>query len=88
MSLRANADFKERLFRNFERTWLYIFIADKSFGITTGRSTCISWKELPTSVPDWWRKPMASPLDRIICGIVEMRGLLVRASASFTAFME
>ncbi|KAL6897493.1 hypothetical protein GGI43DRAFT_409238 [Trichoderma evansii] len=79
ISSRSNADFKGRLFRNFERTWLYIFIADKSFGITTGRSTCISWKELPTSVPDWWRNPMASPHDRIISGIVEMRGFLLHA---------
>ncbi|KAI7786739.1 hypothetical protein LA080_002850 [Diaporthe eres] len=37
----APDDSRERLFRNYERTWLATFIADKSFGIITGRSHCL-----------------------------------------------
>lgn len=70
-------DVRQRLFRNYERTWLYTFIADKSFGIITGRLPCVGWKEMPTSAFEWWKKPMAEPLDRMISGIIECRGLLV-----------
>ncbi|KAH8654921.1 hypothetical protein BGZ61DRAFT_467197 [Ilyonectria robusta] len=72
-------DFRERLFRNYERTWLYTFIADKSFGIITGRSHCVTLKEMPTCASEWWKKPMTEPLDRMISGIIEIRGLLLQA---------
>ncbi|KAH6962039.1 hypothetical protein BKA56DRAFT_598235 [Ilyonectria sp. MPI-CAGE-AT-0026] len=75
----ATADYRERLLRNFERTWLYVFIADKSFGIITGRPISVSWKEIPASVSEWWQKPMTNPHDRVICGIVEVRRLLLVA---------
>ncbi|CAK7227690.1 hypothetical protein SCUCBS95973_006629 [Sporothrix curviconia] len=75
----ATAEFRERLFRNYERTWLYTFISDKSFGIITGRSMGVAWKEIPVSAPEWWRKPMTGPVDRIVSGIVEMRGLFLNA---------
>lgn len=81
-----SASFKERLARNFERTWLYTFIADKSFGITTGRHMGVSWREIPPSASEWWRKPMTAPTDRILSGIVEMRGILVRIQASSFVF--
>ena len=73
----TNSEKRERLTRNMQRTWLYAFIADKSFGITTGRATCFFWKELPPDVSVWWQKPGASPHDRMICGIVEMRIIVV-----------
>ncbi|KAF0329384.1 prib protein [Colletotrichum asianum] len=75
----ATSEWKERLTRNFERTWIYVFLAEKSFGITTGRYLSVSWSELPQSIPDWWRKPMTSPTDRMICGIIEIRGKLLTA---------
>ncbi|OAA64279.1 fungal transcriptional regulatory protein [Niveomyces insectorum RCEF 264] len=75
----ACPDFTERLFRNFERTWLYTFISDKSFGIITGRSMGVAWKEIPALAAEWWRKPMTGPVDRIVSGIVEMRGLFLNA---------
>lgn len=70
---------KERLRRNLERTWLYIFVADKSFGIVTGRRPCVSWNEMPPAAFDWWRKPFTTPHDRMISGIVESRGILLDA---------
>ncbi len=79
-----STSFKERLARNFERTWLYTFIADKSFGITTGRHMGVSWREIPSSASEWWRKPMTAPTDRILSGIVEMRGILVRSHPFFS----
>ncbi|CAK7205165.1 hypothetical protein SEUCBS139899_007930 [Sporothrix eucalyptigena] len=75
----ATGEFRERLFRNYERTWLYTFISDKSFGIITGRSMGVAWKEIPASASEWWRKPMTGPVDRIVSGIVEMRGLFLNA---------
>lgn len=75
----ATPEFRERLFRNFERTWLYTFISDKSFGIITGRSMGVAWKEIPASASEWWRKPMTVPVDRIVSGIIEMRGLFLTA---------
>ncbi|KAH9874881.1 hypothetical protein J1614_004368 [Plenodomus biglobosus] len=74
-----NQEFRERFIRNMERTWLYVFIADKSFGITTGRAMCFSWKEIPSDASTWWQKPSAAPHDRMICGIVEMRVTVVKA---------
>ena len=75
----TSPEFKERLFRNFERTWLYTFISDKSFGIITGRSMGVAWKEIPPSASEWWRKPQTGPVDRIVSGIVEFRGYFLNA---------
>lgn len=73
----APDDSRERLFRNYERTWLATFIADKSFGIITGRTHCVRWKEISTGASAWWQKPMTGPQDRMISGSIEMRGQLV-----------
>ncbi|GAB7324257.1 hypothetical protein MBLNU13_g07607t1 [Cladosporium sp. NU13] len=70
---------RERRQRNYERVWLGIFIADKSFGIATGRPICVSWRELMPDVGDWWRKKWAAPYDRLLCGIAEMRLIVVKA---------
>lgn len=71
-------DHRERLSRNYERTWLISFIADKSFGVIAGRPHSISWTELPAGASEWWKRPMTEPLDYMISGTIEMRGLLVR----------
>lgn len=73
-----SAEFRERLVRDFERTWLCTFMSDKSFGLITGRSMGVSLKEIPASAGEWWRKPMTAPYDRVLSGIVELRGLFVR----------
>lgn len=73
----ASLDDRERLVRNYQRTWLYVFIVDKSFCITTGRAPRVSWREVPTMVSDWWLHPAAATLDRVLCGVVEMRTVLV-----------
>ncbi|RYP57591.1 hypothetical protein DL769_009394 [Monosporascus sp. CRB-8-3] len=75
----ATPDFRERLFRNFERTWLFVFIADKSFGIVTGCRMNVCWKKIPLSASEWWKKPMTGPIDRVVSGIVEVRMLLLNA---------
>lgn len=70
---------KEQLCRNYERTWLHIFIADKTFGVLDGRAPCVFQREVPLlAPPDWWKKPMTGSLDRMVNGVVEVRGLLVR----------
>jgi hypothetical protein len=73
----ATDDVKERFRRNYERSWLCIFIADQTFGIVNGRRLCISWNEMPLGAFEWWQKPMTSCHDRMISGIVETRGILV-----------
>lgn len=70
-------DERERRQRNYERTWLYVFIADKSFGIATGRPMCVSWRELMSDVANWWRRKGTTPLDRLLCGVAEMRLITV-----------
>ncbi|KAF4458076.1 Protein priB [Fusarium austroafricanum] len=75
----TTAEFNERCIRNYERTWLYTFIADKGFGTMTGRSQCVSWKGVPRNAAEWWKSPFAEPTDRMISGIIEIRGLLLQA---------
>lgn len=79
----ASNEFKERMMRNVERTWLYVFIADKSFGITTGRSLIVGWNELPPCPCQWWKKPMTNPSDRMISGLIEIRVQLVSFHSAF-----
>ncbi|KAL9573124.1 hypothetical protein ACKAV7_002809 [Fusarium commune] len=38
-----------------------------------------SWKAVPRTAVDWWKSPMAEPTDRIISGVIEIRGLLLQA---------
>lgn len=73
----ASSSFKERFHRNFERTWLAAFFAEKSFGIVTGRVMNVGRSEIDSEISEWWKKPMACPFDRVISGVVEMRILLV-----------
>lgn len=73
----AADDVKERFRRNYERSWLCIFIADQSFGSVNGRRLCVSWNEMPPDAFDWWQKPMTGCHDRMISGIVETRGIIV-----------
>lgn len=73
----ASTEMRERMMRNIERTWLYVFIADKSFGIVTGRSLIVGWNELPPCPCQWWKKPMTNPSDRMISGIIQIRVRLV-----------
>ncbi|KAM0354399.1 hypothetical protein ACHAPU_001443 [Fusarium lateritium] len=75
----ATSEFRERCIRNYERTWLRTVIADKGFGIMNGRLQSVSWREVPRSAADWWKSPLAEPSDRMISGVVETRGLLLRA---------
>lgn len=77
MTVNATPKFREQILRNFERTWLYVFIADKSFGIITGRSSTVAWKELPSCPFHWWRKAGTTPSDRMLSGIIEIRVQMV-----------
>lgn len=63
--------------RNLERTWLYTFIADKGFGMTTGRRMGVSWSEVPNGSVDWWQVPGTTPTDRVLSGVIKAKGLLV-----------
>lgn len=73
----ASPELANRYARNYERAWLYTFIVDKGFGALNGRLQCMSWRAVPRTAVDWWKSPMAEPTDRIISGVIEIRGLLV-----------
>ncbi|KAF5664468.1 hypothetical protein FHETE_7059 [Fusarium heterosporum] len=75
----TSSEFRERCVRNYERTWLRTLIADKGFGIMNGRLQSVSWREVPRSAANWWKSPLAEPSDRMISGVIEVRGLLLRA---------
>ncbi|KAH7486685.1 hypothetical protein FOMA001_g4904 [Fusarium oxysporum f. sp. matthiolae] len=75
----ASPELTDRYARNYERAWLYTFIVDKGFGALNGRLQCMSWKAVPRTAVDWWKSPMAEPTDRIISGVIEIRGLLLQA---------
>ncbi|KAK2133195.1 hypothetical protein NOF04DRAFT_1341687 [Fusarium oxysporum II5] len=75
----ASPELTDRCARNYERAWLYTFIVDKGFGALNGRLQCMSWKAVPRTAVDWWKSPMAEPTDRIISGVIEIRGLLLQA---------
>ncbi|KAK1701552.1 hypothetical protein BDP55DRAFT_625760 [Colletotrichum godetiae] len=79
LSTDKTIEMRERFSRNLERTRLYVFIADKSFGIVMGRSPSVAWKELPPCPCQWWRKSMTTPLDRMISGIIEIRVQLLES---------
>ncbi|CAC9887333.1 unnamed protein product, partial [Aureobasidium pullulans] len=83
-SATASSDFKERFRRNFERTWLAAFFAEKSFGIVTGRVMNVGRTEVSETISEWWQKPLACPFERIISGVVEMRVLLERENMNKT----
>ncbi|RKL01575.1 hypothetical protein BFJ70_g17404 [Fusarium oxysporum] len=72
-------EYKVRLLRNFQRTWFYIFIADKSFGIITGRSLRFQWYDIPNDAGNWWRESQTEPLDMMVSGIVATRTSLLEA---------
>ncbi|KAF5653619.1 hypothetical protein F25303_2163 [Fusarium sp. NRRL 25303] len=75
----ASPELADRYARNYERAWLYTFIVDKGFGALNGRLQCMSWRAVPRTAVDWWKSPMAEPTDRIISGVIEIRGLLLQA---------
>ncbi|KAG4276092.1 hypothetical protein FPRO04_07816 [Fusarium proliferatum] len=75
----ASPELANRYARNYERAWLYTFIVDKGFGALNGRLQCMSWRAVPRTAVDWWKSPMAEPTDRIISGVIEIRGLLLQA---------
>ncbi|KAF5001142.1 hypothetical protein FGRMN_1253 [Fusarium graminum] len=75
----ASPELRERYVRNYERTWFRTVISDKGFGIMNGRLQSVSWREIPRSAADWWKSPLSEPSDRMISGVTEIRGLLLRA---------
>lgn len=74
-----DASMWEKQKRNYQRTWIFLFLMDKSFGTTLGRVPCVSWKELPADLNGWSQAPVACPSDRITLGIVQARVTVVNS---------
>ncbi|VUC29131.1 unnamed protein product [Clonostachys rosea] len=70
---------RDRQVRNYERTWIFVFLMDKSFGITIGRAPCVSWKEMQPELHDWARAAGSAAGDLAITGIVQLRINLLQA---------
>lgn len=71
------AGIRDRQIRNYERTWIFVFLMDKSFGITIGRAPCVSWREMQPGLYGWARATGSAAGDLAITGIVQLRINLV-----------
>ncbi|KAH8900508.1 hypothetical protein GQ53DRAFT_128697 [Thozetella sp. PMI_491] len=83
IGFQVDPDVKERQQRNYQRTWLFLFIMDKSFGITLGRPPCISWREIPADMTKWWQAKTATSSDRITTGIAQARASVMKDLEAF-----
>ncbi|CZT21886.1 uncharacterized protein RCC_07752 [Ramularia collo-cygni] len=63
----------ERGRRNAERTWLVLFVYDRSLAIQTGRPTMIEHDALIDPVDDWQRSSISLPSDALLCALVKLR---------------
>ncbi|CAH0026974.1 unnamed protein product [Clonostachys rhizophaga] len=73
------AGIRDRQIRNYERTWIFVFLMDKSFGITIGRAPCVSWREMQPGLYAWARATGSAAGDLAITGIVQLRINLLQA---------
>lgn len=71
---------RSRMIYNYQRTWLCIFLLDRQFELTMGRTARVSWREVTYDVASWpSRVPTATSMDKITAVNIQLRILLVRA---------
>lgn len=66
-------DFEARKARNIERTWFVLFVYDRSISLQTGRPRMIERGQFVDSVEEWYRSPVATPCDGLLCAFVSLR---------------
>ncbi|KAL4951257.1 hypothetical protein BDW69DRAFT_201558 [Aspergillus filifer] len=67
------SDMQRREIRNIERTFLLLFVYDRSLSLQTGKPWMIEPTDLIESAEDWWQHPDSSPNDQLLCAFVALR---------------
>ncbi|CAG8132307.1 unnamed protein product [Penicillium olsonii] len=70
---KAATDTQQREIRNAERTWLVLFVYDRSMSLQTGKPWMIERSPFIESVQSWWTHPQAIENDRLLCSFVTLR---------------
>ncbi|KAL1797961.1 hypothetical protein ACET3X_004567 [Alternaria dauci] len=60
-------------FRNIERTWLVLFVYDRSISLQTGKPWMIERSSYLESVSNWHLHPLEVANDRLLCAFVSLR---------------
>ncbi|XPS81575.1 hypothetical protein M3J07_013536 [Ascochyta lentis] len=67
------SEFQARKHRNVERTWLVLFVYDRSISLQTGKPWMIDRSRYVESASNWYRHPLAIANDRLLCAFVSLR---------------
>ncbi|KAL4940478.1 fungal-specific transcription factor domain-containing protein [Aspergillus oleicola] len=73
------SDLQRREARNTERTFLVLFVYDRSLSLQTGKPWMIERTDLIESAEDWWQDALSSPSDKLLCAFVALRLLTADA---------
>ncbi|KAL3452352.1 hypothetical protein BJX65DRAFT_303185 [Aspergillus insuetus] len=66
-------ELQRREIRNVERTFLVLFVYDRSLSLQTGKPWMIERNELIDSAEAWWQDLISSPNDQLLCSFVALR---------------
>ncbi|KAK1537536.1 fungal specific transcription factor domain-containing protein [Colletotrichum paranaense] len=69
----AAMDLERRQARNIERTWLILFVYDRSMSLQTGKPWMIERSEFIESIEPWCKDAMATPGDCLLGALVTLR---------------
>ncbi|KXH52855.1 fungal specific transcription factor domain-containing protein [Colletotrichum simmondsii] len=69
----AVTDLERRQARNIERTWLILFVYDRSMSLQTGKPWMIERSEFIESIEPWCKDAIATPGDRLLGALVTLR---------------
>ncbi|KAI1621848.1 hypothetical protein EDD37DRAFT_667713 [Exophiala viscosa] len=70
---RLRPDSERRKLRNCQRTWLVLFVYDRSISLQTGKPRMIERSELIESVDVWLKHDLALPMDVLLAAFVSLR---------------
>ncbi|KPI40628.1 Protein priB [Cyphellophora attinorum] len=62
-----------RIRRNMERTWLVLFVYDRSLNLQTGKPWMIERSNFIESYVQWYQDPIASRTDATLAGFIALR---------------
>ncbi|KAL3477035.1 fungal-specific transcription factor domain-containing protein [Aspergillus californicus] len=75
----AASEIQRREIRNVQRTFLVLFVYDRSLSLQTGKPWMIERNEMIESVHDWWQDRTSFWNDRLLCAFAALR--LITADA-------
>ncbi|KIV86244.1 hypothetical protein PV11_01867 [Exophiala sideris] len=69
----VKTDLERRTLRNCQRTWLVLFVYDRSISLQTGKPRMIERSEFIESVEIWLKHDLALPMDVLLGAFVSLR---------------